>query len=104
MEYIAHCKDMNRPILKKLILVVPTFVKSIHVQLTNKRRDVGVFEILPANHEQSKGVVSWLSATYDKTLEKSVDGVMTKLSLLFDQDMSSCILGSSNILAGELAY
>lgn len=42
--------------------------------------------------------------TYDKTLEKSVDGVMTKLSLLFDQDMSSCILGSSNILADELAY
>lgn len=54
MEYIAHCKDMNSPTLKKLILVLPTFMKSIHVQLTNKRRDVGVFEILPANHEQGK--------------------------------------------------
>lgn len=46
----------------------------------------------------------WGALTYDKTLEKSVDGVMTKLSLLFDQDMSSCILGSSNILPDELAY
>lgn len=54
MEYIAHCKDMNSPTLKKLILVLPTFMKSIHVQLTNERRDVGVFEILPANHEQGK--------------------------------------------------
>lgn len=54
MKYIAHCKDMNRPTLKKLILALPTFVKSIHVQLTDKRRDVGVFKILSANHEQGK--------------------------------------------------
>lgn len=36
--------------------------------------------------------------TYARTLEKSVDGDMTKLSLLLDHEMRFCIAGSSNIL------
>lgn len=43
------------------------------------------------------------STTHAKTLEKSVDGDMTKLSLLLDQDIRFCILESSSILMQMLA-
>ena len=36
--------------------------------------------------------------TNAKTFEKSVDGDIRKLSLLFDHEMRCCILGSSSIL------
>lgn len=45
---------MNKLTTEESIFGLSTFVKSIHIQLTNKRRNVGVFEILPADHEQGK--------------------------------------------------
>ena len=44
------------------------------------------------------------SMTYARTLEKSVDGDMTKLSLLFDHEIRFCIAGSSNMLKAPSAH
>lgn len=43
------------------------------------------------------------SITHASTLEKSVDGDITKLSLLLDQDIRFCILESSSMLIQMLA-
>lgn len=37
-------------------------------------------------------------STYERTLEKSLDGDMTKLSAEFDQEIKCCIFWSSSIL------
>ena len=36
--------------------------------------------------------------TYDRTLEKSLEGDMTKLSFVLDQEMRCCMLWSSSML------
>jgi hypothetical protein len=36
--------------------------------------------------------------TYDRTLENSLEGDMTKLSFVFDQEMRCCMLWSSSML------
>lgn len=38
--------------------------------------------------------------TYARTLEKSADGDITKLSALADHDIRCCMLGSSSMLNG----
>ena len=52
---------------------------------------------------RTKGLISILllilvGVTYDRTFENSVEGDMTKLSLVLDHDIKCWMLGSSNIL------
>ena len=42
-------------------------------------------------------------ATYERTLENSVDGDMTKLSFVLDHEIRCCMLMSSNMLHSVLA-
>lgn len=83
-----------------------TFVETVHVQLSDKRRDVRVLEVLPgkSSAERLNLTTPRSSTTYARTLEKSVEGDMTKLSLLFDHDIRFCIAGSSNILKAPSAH
>lgn len=73
-------------------------MKAVHVQLSNKRRDVGVLEIRPtgcvsiAQHENGWG------GTYDRTFENSLEGDMTKLSFVLDHEMRCWMLWSSSML------
>lgn len=55
-----------------------------------------MLEILPVQGEQG----SWHegSSTHERTLEKSLEGDMTKLSAEFDHDIKCCMLWSSNML------
>lgn len=63
------------------------FMKAIHVQLANEGGDISVLEV------RSARPVSYIKSgpssrrTYDKTLEKSLEGDMTKLSLVLDQEI-----------------
>lgn len=66
-------------------------MKPVHVQLADKGRNVGMFEIRP-----SRGLAGarsyYTSIAYAKTFENSVEGDMTKLSLDWDQEMRCCML------------
>ena len=73
-------------------------MKTIHIQLPDKRRDIGVFKVLPAIRLVHLSLVRSQGWTYASTLENSLEGDITKLSLEFDQDIRCCILGSSSIL------
>ena len=73
-----------------------TFMKSIHVQLTDERRYVRMFEVLPARHQW--GFARGSKAAYESTLAKSAVGDITKLSLLLDHEIIFCIAGSSSML------
>lgn len=55
-----------------------------------------MFEVLPANGERDSPCSD--IKTHARTLEKSAEGDITKLSLLLDQDIRFCMLESSNIL------
>jgi hypothetical protein len=55
-----------------------------------------MFEILSVEDEQLFCYRE--DATYERTLEKSLEGDMTKLSAEGDHDIKCCILWSSNIL------
>jgi hypothetical protein len=74
----------------------PTFVKSVHVQLSNEGRNVGVLEIRPAGAlsiarpDTSQGGIG--TGTYDRTFENSLEGDMTKLSLVLDQEIKCWML------------
>lgn len=71
-------------------------MEAIHVQLSYERRDVGVFEVLPniVSKHVSSTCCTWNKVrwTHAKTLENSVDGDMTKLSLELDHEIKCCIL------------
>ena len=60
-----------------------------------------MFEILP-NWSASRSAICSKGITYARTFEKSVDGDITKLSLLFDQEIRCCMLGSSSMLSQTL--
>lgn len=80
---------------------VGTFVKPVHVELTYKRRDVGVLKILTKGARVSKFVrpkAVCRGVAYDNTFEKSAEGDMTKLSADDDHEMRCCILVSSSML------
>jgi hypothetical protein len=80
--------------LAKCTRAPPTFVKPVHVQLSNKGRNVGVLEIRPAGAlsiarpDTSQGG----TGTYDRTFENSLEGDMTKLSLVLDQEIRCWML------------
>jgi hypothetical protein len=77
----------------------PTFVKSIHVQLSDEGGDIGVLEVRAARVSESLiGRGSRADSTHAKTLENSDVGDMTKLSLVPDHEMRCWMLGSSSIL------
>lgn len=77
---------------------VPTFVKAIHVQLAHERGNVGVLEVRPASPVSYIKSGQSSRCTYDRTLEKSLEGDMTKLSLLLDHEMRCWMLWSSSML------
>ena len=56
-----------------------------------------MFEVLPVANQLLLDF-RMVRVTDAKTLEKSVDGDIRKLSLLLDHEMRCCILGSSSIL------
>lgn len=72
-------------------------MKTIHIQLPDERRNVRVFEILAVAQ-----LVSFYGLrrfkTYARTLEKSCEGDITKLSAELDQLIRCCMFGSSNML------
>lgn len=57
-----------------------------------------MFKVLPTTHEQ-RIQPEVRPSTYERTFEKSLDGDITKLSWVADQEMRCRILTSSNILA-----
>ena len=71
-------------------------MKSVHIQLSNEGRYVRMFEVLPRNPKPMFGRLRL--CTNAKTLEKSADGDITKVSLLLDQDIRCCMFGSSSML------
>lgn len=80
---------------------VGTFVKPVHVELTYKRRDIGVLKVLTKGARVSKFVrpeAVCRGVAYDNTFEKSAEGDMTKLSADDDHEMRCCILVSSSML------
>lgn len=70
-------------------------METVHVQLTNKRGDIGVFKVLtvavfsPPNVSLIPhiGIIITREATHARTLENSEVGDITKLSLVLDQEM-----------------
>ena len=60
-------------------------MKAVHVQLSDKGRDIGVLEILPAFVSTSKS--SLPKSTYASTFENSGEGDMTKLSFEDDHEI-----------------
>lgn len=78
-------------------MVGQTFVKSIHIQLSYKRRNISMLEILPVTCEQLYPKQN-KCCTHERTLEKSLDGDMTKLSAELDHDIKCCMFGSSSML------
>lgn len=56
-----------------------------------------MLKVLPTQSEHDQ-VCRKLFQTHARTLEKSVDGDITKLSLLLDHEIRFCILWSSNML------
>ena len=78
---------------------VAHFVESIHVELSYKRRDISVFEVLAAARHMSAGSHLCRQAeTNARTLENSDVGDMTKLSFVLDHEIKCTMLGSSSIL------
>lgn len=77
-----------------------TFVKSVHIKLSDERRDIGVFEVLAGISISSRISLEFLTGgnTNERTFENSDVGDMTKLSLVLDQEIRCWIPGSSNIL------
>lgn len=65
-------------------------MESIHVELSNERRHIGVFKVLTIPFGQSlatcksHSIGTPLSSTYAKTLENSLLGVTIKLSFVLD--------------------
>jgi hypothetical protein len=93
MEDIADCSMVSSRNEGQYDL--RTFVKAIHVQLSYKRRNICVLKILSVIGELRS---SDDRSTYDKTLEKSLEGDITKLSAEFDHDIKCCMLWSSSML------
>ena len=60
-----------------------------------------MFEVLPGDNQYITGF--HILEAYARTLENSVDGDMTKLSLLFDQEIRFWIFESSNILRWKMS-
>lgn len=77
-------------------------MKTVHVELTHKRRNVRMFKILSRGLKVSTLVIPrGLTAkgkAYDNTLEKSAEGDMTKLSADEDHEIRCCMLESSSML------
>ena len=90
MKYIADCLIVNDscPILRRGSS--QTFVKSIHVQLSYKRRNVCMLEVLAVACE--RGSMNANIQTYERTFEKSLEGDIMKLSAELDHDMRCCML------------
>lgn len=57
-----------------------------------------MLEVRPAKHVSIARHKNRPAATYDRTLENSLDGDMTKLSFVLDQEMRCWMLWSSSIL------
>ena len=64
-------------------------MKSVHIQLSYKRRNIGMLEIL--TKQISRRLQEWHVQTYARTFENSFVGDITKLSLELDQDIKFCI-------------
>ncbi len=76
---------------------VAHFVKAVHVELSNEGGNIGVFEVLPATY-QPCSIPLLCELAHERTLAKSALGDIMKLSLLLDQDIRFCMVGSSSIL------
>jgi hypothetical protein len=81
-----------------------TFVKTIHVQLSDERRNIRVLEVRALSMSVTKDhpAIETIE-TYAKTLENSGVGDMTKLSLVLDQQIRCLMLPSSSMLSWRLA-
>lgn len=76
-----------------------TFMKAVHIQLSDKRRDICMFKILAAwRFSIGTSCRRWFCYTYARTLEKSFEGDMRKLSWDGDHEIRCWMLGSSSIL------
>lgn len=60
-----------------------------------------MLKVLPMNRSAASFAARRPRMTYARTLEKSVDGDMTKLSLLFDHEIKFWMAGSSNMLTAH---
>lgn len=94
MGYQAGLYEKRRLLLRSQIRAcgdfsrgrVRTFVEPVHVQLPYEGGNVGMLEIRSIRRlVQAINMV--INRTYDKTFENSVDGDITKLSLVFDHDI-----------------
>lgn len=81
---------------------ISTFVKAVHVELSHKRRNIRMFEVLSRGPKVSIPFITrgWTvkGKAYDNTLEKSAEGDMTKLSADEDHEIRCCMLESSSML------
>lgn len=74
-----------------------TFVESVHIQLPNEGGHVCVLEVLSVRSQPLPDRYV-RSQTHESTFENSAEGDMTKLSLLFDQEIRLDMLLSSSML------
>jgi len=72
-------------------------VETVHVQLSHKRRDIGMLEIC-TERSQPRMSISLGVPPYEQALAKSWLGVITKLSFVLDQLIRCEMLESSNML------
>jgi hypothetical protein len=64
------------------------FMKSVHVELSNERGNVGVLEVLTRSISIYSSVGNYIRGQlYLRTFENSFDGDITKLSFVFDHDI-----------------
>jgi hypothetical protein len=77
-------------------------MKTIHIKLPDKRRNISMFEVLSNQCQHPRAILNHWSA-YARTLENSGDGDMTKLSFELDHEMRLCMERSSSmLLSGQL--
>lgn len=74
-------------------------MKTVHIELSDKRGDIGVFEILTGAVLAAISIARHRTGiTNARTFENSDVGDITKLSLVFDQEIRCWMPGSSSIL------
>jgi hypothetical protein len=92
----SRIKNGQKSPKSELACETPTFVKPIHIQLSNEGGDIGMFEVRSARVRDE--FIGKEDSTHARTLENSDVGDMTKLSFVPDQEMRCWMLGSSSIL------
>jgi hypothetical protein len=84
-----------------------TFMKTVHIELSDERRDISVFKVLTGEANISTTLQDAKrfqgQGTDARTLENSDVGDMTKLSLVPDHEIRCWILGSSSILLSGIS-